>query len=51
MVRLVEVNKCRRSFQYSDFPQATVTIDEIEDTGTFMEVEVLSDNETCASDD
>ena len=48
MVQLVEVNKYRRSFQSSDFPQATVTIDEIKDTGTFVEVEVLSDDETDA---
>ena len=48
MVQLVEVNKYRRSFQSSDFPQATVTIDEIKDAGTFVEVEVLSDNETSA---
>ena len=48
MVRLVEVNKCRRSFQSPDFPQATVAIDEIKDAGTFVEVEVLSDNETGA---
>lgn len=46
MVRLVEVNKYRRSFQSSDFPQATVAIDEIKDAGTFVEVEVLSDDET-----
>ena len=48
MVRLVEVNKYRRSFQSSDFPQATVAIDEIKNTGTFVEVEVLSDDETGA---
>lgn len=48
MVQLVEVNKCRRSFQSSDFPQATVAIDEIKDAGTFVEVEVLSDDETSA---
>ena len=48
MVRLVEVNKYRRSFQSSDFPQATVTIDEIKDAGTFVEVEVLSNDETNA---
>ena len=48
MVRLVEVNKYRRSFQSSDFPQATVTIDEIKDAGTFVEVEILSDDETGA---
>ena len=48
MVQLVEVNKYRRSFQSSDFPQATVAIDEIKDAGTFVEVEVLSDNETGA---
>ena len=48
MVRLVEVNKYRRSFQSSDFPQATVAIDEIKDAGTFVEVEVLSDDETGA---
>ena len=48
MVRLVEVNKYRRSFQSSDFPQATVAIDEIKNTGTFVEVEVLSDDETSA---
>ena len=48
MVQLVEVNKYRRSFQSSDFPQATVTIDEIKDAGTFVEVEVLSDDETDA---
>jgi putative adenylyl cyclase cyaB len=45
MVQLVEVNKYRRSFQSSDFPQATVAIDEIKDAGTFVEVEVLSDDE------
>lgn len=48
MVRLVEVNKYRRSFQSSDFPQATVAIDEIKDAGTFVEVEVLSDDKTSA---
>ena len=48
MVKLVEVNKYRRSFQSSDFPQATVAIDEIKDAGTFVEVEVLSDDETSA---
>lgn len=48
MVRLVEVNKYRRSFQSSDFPQATVAIDEIKDAGTFVEVEVLSDDENSA---
>ena len=48
MVRLVEVNKYRRSFQSSDFPQATVAIDEIKNTGTFVEVEVLSDDGTSA---
>ena len=48
MVQLVEVNKYRRSFQSSDFPQATVAIDEIKDAGTFVEVEVLSDDETSS---
>ena len=48
MVQLVEVNKYRRSFQSSDFPQATVAIDEIKDAGTFVEVEVLSDDENSA---
>lgn len=48
MVQLVEINKYRRSFQSSDFPQATVAIDEIKDAGTFVEVEVLSDDETSA---
>ena len=48
IVRLVEVNKYRRSFQSSDFPQATVAIDEIKNAGTFVEVEVLSDDETSA---
>ena len=48
MVQLVEVNKYRRSFQSPDFPQATVAIDEIKNTGTFVEVEVLSDDETSA---
>ena len=48
MTQLVEVNKYRRSFQSSDFPQATVAIDEIKDAGTFVEVEVLSDDETGA---
>lgn len=48
MMQLVEVNKYRRSFQSSDFPQATVAIDEIKDAGTFVEVEVLSDDETSA---
>lgn len=48
MVHLVEVNKYRRSFQSSDFPQATVAIDEIKGAGTFVEVEVLSDDETGA---
>ena len=48
MVRLVEVNKYRRSFQSSDFPQATVAIDEIKDAGTFVEVEILSDDDTSA---
>ena len=48
MTQLVEVNKYRRSFQSSDFPQATVAIDEIKGAGTFVEVEVLSDDETSA---
>ena len=48
MMQLVEVNKYRRSFQSSDFPQATVAIDEIKDAGTFVEVEILSDDETSA---
>ena len=48
IVRLVEVNKYRRSFQSSDFPQATVAIDEIKNAGTFVEVQVLSDDETSA---
>ena len=48
MVGLVQVNKYRRSFQSSDFPQATVAIDEIKDAGTFVEVEVLSNDETSA---
>jgi putative adenylyl cyclase cyaB len=48
IVQLVEVNKYRRSFQSSDFPQATVAIDEIKGAGTFVEVEVLSDDETGA---
>jgi len=48
MMQLVEVNKYRRSFQSSDFLQATVAIDEIKDAGTFVEVEVLSDDETSA---
>ena len=48
MLQLVEVSKYRQSFQSSDFPQATVAIDEIKDAGTFVEVEVLSDDETGA---
>ena len=48
MVQLVEVNKYRRSFQSPNFPQATVAIDEIKDAGMFVEVEVLSDDETDA---
>ena len=48
MTQLVEVNKYRRSFQSSYFPQATVAIDEIKDAGTFVEVEVLSDDEASA---
>ena len=48
MVRLVEVNKYRRSFQSPNFPKATVAIDEIKNAGTFVEVEVLSDDETSA---
>ena len=48
MMQLVEVNKYRRSFQSSDFPQATVAIDEIKDAGTFVEVEVLSDDGASA---
>lgn len=48
MMRLVEVNKYRRSFQSPNFPKATVAIDEIKNTGTFVEVEVLSDDETGA---
>lgn len=48
IVKLVEVNKYRRSFQSSDFPQATVAIDEIKNAGTFVEVEVLSGDETGA---
>ena len=48
MVQLVEVDKYRRSFQSSDFLQATVAIDEIKDAGTFVEIEVLSDDDTSA---
>ena len=48
MMRLVEGNKYRRSFQSPNFPKATVAIDEIKNTGTFVEVEVLSDDETGA---
>ena len=48
MVQLVEVNKYRRSFQSPNFPKATVAIDEIKNAGTFVEVEVLSDDETRA---
>jgi len=48
MVQLVEVNKYRRSFQSPNFPKATVAIDEIKNAGTFVEVEVLSDDETSA---
>ena len=48
MTQLVEINKYRRLFQSSDFPQSTVTIDEIKDAGTFVEIEVLSDDETSA---
>ena len=48
MVRLVEVNKYRRLFQSPNFPKATVAIDEIKNAGTFVEVEVLSDDETGA---
>ena len=46
MIQLVEINKYRRSFQSPDFPKATVAIDEIKGAGTFVEVEVLSDDET-----
>lgn len=48
MVQLIEVNKYRRSFQSPVFPKATVAIDEIKNAGTFVEVEVLSDDETDA---
>jgi len=48
MVKLVEVNKYRRLFQSPNFPKATVAIDEIKNAGTFVEVEVLSDDETGA---
>ena len=48
MVKLVEVNKHRQSFQSPNFPKATVAIDEIKNAGTFVEVEVLSDDETGA---
>lgn len=48
MVKLVEVNKYRRSFQSPNFPKATVAIDEIKNAGTFVEVEVLSGDETGA---
>lgn len=48
MVRLVEVNKYRRSFRSPNFPKATVAIDEVKNAGTFVEVEVLSNNETGA---
>ena len=48
MVKLVEVNKYRRSFQSPNFPKATVAIDEIKNAGTFVEVEVLSDDKTGA---
>ena len=48
MVQLVDVNKYRRSFQSPNFPDATVVIDEIKNTGTFVEVEVLSGDETGA---
>ena len=48
MVQLVEVNKYRRSFRSPNFPKATVVIDEVKNVGTFVEVEVLSNNETGA---
>lgn len=48
MIQLVEVNKYRRSFQSPDFPKATVAVDEIKNAGTFVEVEVLSDDKTSA---
>ena len=48
MVQLVEVNKYRRSFRSPNFPKATVAIDEVKNVGTFVEVEVLSNNETGA---
>lgn len=48
MVKLVEVNKHRQSFQSPNFPKATVAIDEIKNAGTFVEVEVLSDDKTSA---
>ena len=48
MVQLVEVNKFRRSFKSPAFPKATVAIDEIRNAGTFVEVEVLSDDKTSA---
>ena len=48
MALLVEVNKYRRSFQSPDFPKVTVAIDEIKNAGTFVEVEVLSDDKTSA---
>ncbi len=48
MVQLVEVDKYRRSFKSSDFPQMTISIDEIQNAGTFVEVEVLSEEKTNA---
>ncbi|WP_457915716.1 hypothetical protein [Candidatus Minimicrobia naudis] len=48
MMQLVEVNKYRRSFQSSDFPQATVAIDEISGVGVFIETEIISEDKKSA---
>lgn len=44
MVKLVEVDKSRSAFQSPDFPGATIAIDEVKLAGTFVEVEILSEN-------
>lgn len=41
MVKLVEVNKYRRTFKSDEHPLATIAIDDIKGVGVFVEVEVM----------
>lgn len=48
MIKLVEVNKLRRTFMCIDKPDLTIAIDEIRDAGIFIETEIISENKELA---